>query len=130
MAKIAWRAAGPGALAALVLVRPAALNGAIGVSDEANNGVFAFYFVIMAGMLAGGFVAGSKRPDAPLTHGAVAALLAYAVAQLLAVLVKVVAGSKLRSPAVYVFDALLMASLGTVGGLIAERRNARMRSTT
>src|SRR5437764_12582608 len=130
MAKIDWRAAGTGALAALVLVLPAALIGAIVVSDDANNGVFAFYFVIMAGMLAGGFVAGSKRPDAPLTHGAVAALLAYAVAQLLAVLVKAVTGSKLRSPAVYAFDALLMASLGVVGGLIAERHNARTRTTT
>jgi hypothetical protein len=130
MAKIDWRAAATGALAALVLVLPAALIGAIVVSDDANNGVFAFYFVIMAGMLAGGFVAGSKRPDAPLTHGAVAALLAYALAQGLALLVKAVAGSKLRSPAVYVFDALLMASLGVVGGLIAERRNARASTST
>ena len=130
MAKIDWRAAGTGALAALVLVLPAALIGAIVVNDDANNGVFAFYFVIMAGILAGGFVAGSKRPDAPLTHGAVAAVLAYGIAQALALLVKAVSGSKLRSPAVYVFDALLMASLGVVGGLIAERRNARARTST
>ena len=129
MTAIDWRAAGTGALAALVLALPAALMGAIVVGDDSNNGVFVFYLLIMAGILAGGFVAGSKRPDAPLTHGAVAAVLAYAVAQALAILVKAVGGSHLASPAVYIFNALLMASLGVVGGLLAERRTARLRSS-
>ena len=130
MRQIDWRAAGTGALAALLLALPAALIGAIVVDDDSNNGVFVFYVVIMAGILLGGFVAGSKRPDAPLTHGAVAAVLAYFVAQALAVIVKLAADSKLASPAAYVFNTLLMASLGVVGGLIAERRNANMRSST
>jgi ABC-type transport system involved in multi-copper enzyme maturation permease subunit len=90
--------------------------------------VFAFFLVIMAGMLIGGFVAGSKRPDSPLTHGALAAVIAYALAQVVTVLVRILGDSTLRSPVVYVFNALLMASIGCVGGLVAERRNARLGS--
>ena len=97
MANIDGRAAATGAVVGLVLALPAALIGAIVVNDDSNNGVFVFYLLIMAGILAGGFVAGSKRPDAPLTHGAVAAVLAYAVAQALAILVKAVGGSHLPS---------------------------------
>ena len=123
---IDWRAVGAGVVAALVFALPAGLVGAVVVDDESNNGVFLFFLVIMAGMLVGGFVAGSKRPDTPLTHGALAAVLAYAAAQTVTVLVRVLGDTKLRSPVVYVFNVLLMASLGVVGGLIAERRNARL----
>ena len=126
---IDWRAVGAGVVAALVFALPAGLVGAVVVDDESNNGVFLFFLVIMAGMLVGGFVAGSKRPDTPLTHGALAAVLAYAGAQTVTVLVRVLGDTKLRSPVVYVFNVLLMASLGVVGGLIAERRNARLGSS-
>ena len=129
MADLAWRAVGAGVLAGLVLALPAGLIGAVVVNDESNNGVFGFFLVIMAGMLVAGFVAGSKRPDFPLTHGAAAAVGAYAIAQVVTILVRLINDSKLRSPLVYLFNALLMASLGVVGGLIAERRNARLGST-
>jgi putative membrane protein (TIGR04086 family) len=108
-----------------VLAVPAGVISAIVVDNDSSNAVFVFYVVIIVGVLAGGFVAGSKRPDAPLTHGAVAGAVAYAIAQALTLVVKVVRGSELHSPAVYVFDLLLMASIGTVGGYIAEWRNAR-----
>jgi putative membrane protein (TIGR04086 family) len=130
MARIDWRAVGAGVVAALVLALPAGLIGAVVVTDESNNGVFVFFLVIMAGMLVGGFVAGSKRPDTPFIHGALAAVIAYALAQTVTVLVRVLGDSTLRSPVVYVFNALLMASLGVVGGLLAERRNARLGSTS
>jgi putative membrane protein (TIGR04086 family) len=129
MREIDWRAVSAGVVAALVLALPAALIGAVVVDDESNNGVFVFFLVIMAGMVVGGFVAGSKRPDSPLTHGAIAAVIAYALAQSVTVLVRVLGDTKLRSPVVYVFNALLMASLGVVGGLVAERRNARLGSS-
>jgi putative membrane protein (TIGR04086 family) len=128
MRDIDWRAVGAGVVAALVFALPAGLIGAVVVDDESNNGVFVFFLVIMAGMLAGGFIAGSKRPDSPLTHGALAGAAAYVIAQILTVLVRVLDGTDLRSPVVYVFNALLAASLGIVGGLVAERRNARVES--
>jgi uncharacterized membrane protein YeaQ/YmgE (transglycosylase-associated protein family) len=121
-----WLAVRAGAIAALVFALPAGVVSAIVVDDDSGGGVLVFYVVIIVGMLAGGFVAGSKRPDAPLTHGALAAATAYVIAQVVTVLVKVAKGSDVRSPAVYVFNLLLMASIGVVGGLIAERRNARV----
>lgn len=130
MPTLDWKAVGAGVLAALVLALPAGLIGAVVVTDESNNGVFVFFLVIMAGMLVGGFVAGSKRPDSPFTHGAAAAVIAYAAAQTVTVIVRLVGDNKLRSPVVYVFNMLLMASLGVVGGLIAERRNARLGSSS
>jgi hypothetical protein len=123
---IDWRAVRAGAIVALVFAAPAAIVSAIVVDDDSGTVVFVFYAVIIIGMLAGGFVAGSKRPDTPLTHGAVAAATAYVIAQTLAVLIKLAKGSDIRSPAVYVFNLLLMASIGVVGGFIAERRNARV----
>ena len=129
MSTVDWRAVRLGAVAALALALPAGLVGAVVVNDDSNNGVFVFFVLIMAGMLVGGFVAGSKRPDAPLMHGAVAAVVAYVVAQALTLVVRLLDGSDLRSPVVYVFNTLLMASLGVVGGLVAERRNARLGST-
>jgi putative membrane protein (TIGR04086 family) len=123
---IDWKAVGAGVVAALVLALPAALVGAVVVENENDNRVFVFLLVILAGMLVGGFVAGSKRPDTPLTHGAVAALVAYTLAQIVTVLVHLLRDTTLKSPAVYVFNALLAASFGVVGGLVAERRNARV----
>jgi putative membrane protein (TIGR04086 family) len=123
---IDWRAVRAGAIAALVFAIPAGVISAIVVDNDSSNGVFAFYVVIIVGMLAGGFVAGSKRPDAPLTHGAVAAAVAYVVSQVVTLAAKAARGSDLRSPAVYVFNLLLMASIGVVGGFIAERRNPRV----
>jgi putative membrane protein (TIGR04086 family) len=129
MHDVSWNAVMAGVVAALVLALPAALIGAIVVDDESNNGVFVFFLVIMAGMLVGGFVAGSKRPDTPLTHGAIAGAVAYGIAQTLTVLVRLLGGTDLRSPVVYVFNALLAASLGIVGSRFAERRNARLGSS-
>ena len=113
---------------ALVFAAPAGIISAIVVEDDSSNALFVFYVVIIVGMLAGGFVAGSKRPDAPLTHGAIAAATAYVIAQAIAVVIKAAKGDDVRSPAVYVFNLLLMASIGVVGGFIAERHNARIAS--
>jgi ABC-type transport system involved in multi-copper enzyme maturation permease subunit len=115
-------------LAGLALAVPAGLIGAIVVEDETSNGVFVFFLVIMIGMLAAGFVAGSKRPDTPFIHGAAAAAATYVVAQGITLIVRAATGSELRSPVVYVFNLLLMASIGVVGALVAERRNARVQS--
>lgn len=130
MRDIDWRAVAIGAGAALVLAFPAALIGAIVVDDESNNTVWLFFLLIMAGVVAGGFVAGSKRPDSPLTHGALAGAGGYLVAQVGTILVRVIDGAELRSPVVYVFNTLLMASLGVVGGIVAERRNAGIGSSS
>lgn len=125
---IDWRAVGAGVVAALVLALPAGLVGAVVVTKDADNRVFVFLLLILAAMLVGGFVAGSKRPDTPLTHGALAGAGAYLLAQSMTVFISLLLGNDLKSPVVYVFNTLLSASFGVVGGLIAERRIARLGS--
>lgn len=126
---IDWRAVGAGVVAALVLALPAGLIGAIVVTKNSDNRVFVFLLAILAGMFVGGFVAGSKQPDTPLTHGALAGAVAYLVAQTATVFVGVFSNNDLKSPVVYVFNTLLSASFGVVGGLVAERRNTQVGSS-
>jgi hypothetical protein len=100
----------------LVIAFPGLVLG--GITD-----VTGFVILVFGGMASAGFIAGSKRPDAPLTHGIVAALIAYAVAALIAVGLRLAKGHDL-SPAVYVFNAGVAAGLGLLGGHIADRRSA------
>ena len=83
-----------------------------------SNWVFALYAVALAGLGAGGWVAARARPDAPLAHGVLAALLAYAVL--------VVVGVVVRSPdpVTLAFNGLMAASAGILGTLVAERRSS------
>jgi hypothetical protein len=115
-----------GAAVGLVIALPAGILGALVVSGDDSGAAYPFYILILGAIVLAGFVAGSKRPDAPMTHGAFAGVVAYGVAQAFAILVKAAKGDALSSPAVLIFNTLLMASLGVVGGFIAERRNARV----
>jgi putative membrane protein (TIGR04086 family) len=118
-----WGAIGIGAAVALALAVPAAVIGqaVVGDDEEVSNVVFLFTAVILAGCAAGGFVAASKRPDAPLSHGAIAALAAYVVVQGIGIAAIVVRDDEIRIARI-VFNALLSASVGMIGGLVAERR--------
>lgn len=85
---------------------------------EDSSVVFAFYLVVLAGWVTAGFVAGRRAPDAPYTHGVLAA-----VASFLPIAVAGVVLALARSedvPAVeMVFNLLVAGSAGVVGGLVA-----------
>ncbi|CAN5190626.1 hypothetical protein BH18ACT4_BH18ACT4_05380 [soil metagenome] len=80
--------------------------------------------MILFGCSAGGYVAGTLRPDTPLIHGALASLAAYGVIQAIGLLLLIVRGDDIPI-VVLVFNALLAASVGVLGGLVANRRGAR-----
>jgi hypothetical protein len=109
------RAIALGAIAGFVVAFPGLILG--GLTDAVVFVVFVF-----AGLVAAGFVAGSKRPDAPLSNGIVAALGTYLAAALIAVALLVAKGDTIN-PAAYVFDAAVAAGLGLFGGYLAERRS-------
>ena len=111
------RAAGLGAAVGFAVAFPGLVLG--GLTDAA-----AFVLFVFAGMIAAGFVAGSKRPDAPLSNGIVAALATYVISATIAVALLVAKGDSVN-PAVYVFDAGVAAGLGLFGGYLAERRSVR-----
>ena len=126
--RLDWRAIGAGAAIALMVAVPAALIGELLLGDdppdEQSPLVFVFVALILLGCLAGGYTAGARRPDMPLTHGAMAALSAYVAVQAVGVVLVAARGDDIRVVAI-IFNALLSASVGVLGGLLANRRAAR-----
>jgi putative membrane protein (TIGR04086 family) len=118
------RAIGLGALVAMAICVPLAVVSQI-ISDYGNGDaagvVVVFYFVVLAGLAAGGFVAGSRRPETPLSHGILAAVVAYVVVQGIGVLVNLARGDDISVVAI-VFNAGLAAAMGLLGGWLANWR--------
>lgn len=114
--KLDWRAILLGATTGLAIAFPGLILGGL-----LGSGIFAL--VVLAGFVSAGYVAGSKRPDAPLSHGIMAALVTFAVAETIAIAIIVAKGNDVH-PAVYVFLAGVAAGLGLTGGSLSERRRA------
>jgi len=108
------RAVRVGALAAIAAALPAQVLG--GLLDIA-----AFALVVLFAFVIGGTVAALKRPDAPYTHGIVAAAAACVVTSGISVAIRLAKGDDLQ-PAAYAFNLVLAAGCGSLGGLIVERR--------
>ena len=113
-------AVGLGAVVTMAVGIPVAAVGAV-VLDDGSELVWFFGVLALLGFLAGGYVAGHRRPEAPMAHGAVAALLGFAVSQAVSALLQVVRDESVSVVAV-VFNALLAANIGLVGGLVGGRQ--------
>jgi hypothetical protein len=105
----------------MVVAIPAATAGTA-VVDDGSSGTIAFGLAALAGFFVGGWVAGWRQPDAPLLNAALAALVAFAVAQALALVLGAVADDPLASPAAVVVNAVLATNVGVAGGWLADRR--------
>ena len=77
------------------------------------------YLVLLGGFARGGLVAGRRRPLSPLTHGALAALLAYAVLIVVVTVIRLALGREVADPISLVFNGLMAASAGLFGGYLA-----------
>jgi putative membrane protein (TIGR04086 family) len=122
--RIDWRGILAGAAVALVglvatMVLVAAVDATIGL-PHGSNWVFVFYGLALASLAAGGWMAARRRLDAPLLHGLLAALAGYAVVAIFGVVSRVTLDKGPDAVAV-AFNALMAASAGIVGTLVAER---------
>ena len=119
-----WTAVRSGA--ALALAVALATLGAVELIDTfigirpGSNWVFAFYVLVLAGLVAGGRHAARHRGTAPVVHGLAAALAAYAVVALLAIVLRLITDREL-DPVALAFNGLMAASAGILGGLLADR---------
>ena len=77
------------------------------------------YLVLLGGLAAGGRDAGRRRPESPLTHGALAALAAYVVLIAAITLLRLALDREVADPVTLVFHALMTASAGIFGGYLA-----------
>jgi putative membrane protein (TIGR04086 family) len=117
----------------IVLAVPPAVLGVLLSEDDSMEGspwVPVLFAWIVASFLVGGFVAARAQPHAPLAHGALAALLAFALVQGVGVVRHVVSDEDVRWMSI-AFAALLASSTGTLGGIVANHlrlRGARTRA--
>jgi hypothetical protein len=128
MPSVDARAVGGGAALALAIGVPAVLGfrvlDAVANVGCESNWTFVFYVPVLVAWVLGGRLAARRGPEAPFTHGLLAALAAYAV---LAVVGLAIAAVGDRDPecggaAAYVFNAMVATSGGILGALIATRR--------
>ncbi|MFP5317016.1 MAG: hypothetical protein ACLGI2_01835 [Acidimicrobiia bacterium] len=121
---IDWRAVGAGAALALAvmvstMVAVEVVDATVGI-NPGSNWVFLFYLVALGGLAAGGRLAARRRPDAPLAHGLLAALAAYAAVAGLGIVLRLTV-DRGPDPVALAFNALMAASAGILGTLVAER---------
>lgn len=118
-AGVSREAVGRGAALALAIVVPAALlQLLIGVGALRS----ALFIVVLVGFGAGGRRAARLGGAAPYTNAAVAALVAFVVAQVVGLVVSVASGGAGPTPVRVAFLAMLATSCGMVGAWLALRR--------
>ena len=109
-----------------ILVGAAAIVIAQAVTSRTDRDAnLLLYLVLLGGLVAGGRVAALRRPDSPLTHGALAALAAYAVLIVVITVIRLAVGREVADPVSVVFNGLMAASAGIFGGYLAVRRSGR-----
>lgn len=94
----------------------------VGIGSD-SNAVFVAFLAYLAGLTLGGWLAARRRPDAPLSNGAVAAIASYVVIAVVASIVRMATG-RVLDPASLVLNLFLAASAGILGGLIATWRRS------
>lgn len=111
-----------GARLAVIVAVPAIILGQALESAAGGNAVIPLYLVILGGLCAGGRLAALRQPEAPLTHGALAAIVAYVALVVAIVIIQLALGREVADPVSQVFNGLMAASAGMFGGYLAARR--------
>lgn len=103
-------------LLGLAFIVPAALIGSLIVDDAPGWAAWAFLVLAAAGFTAAGAKGGAARPDTPMLHGAVAALLTSIIAQVVGG-IWAAADDRTFSVVAAVLTVLLAVCLGVAGAL-------------
>jgi len=126
MPDITWRAVLLGASVALAVGLPASvlagLTDGSNSPDDNSSWVFVFLAVTLVGMAAGGAAAARRRPDAALTHGAIAAFCAFVPIQALGAASQLI-NDDTSPPSLLgvVFSATLLTTAGIIGAALSQR---------
>jgi hypothetical protein len=98
----------------------------IGLASD-SPGWIVFFWIDVVGAGVGGYVAGRRRLDTPLFHGAVSGFAGYVVVAAVGTAINVAGGHGAPSPVQVVFAALWLALGGTLGGYVASWRAQKHR---
>lgn len=115
-----------GAALALLLAVPAALANVMLAAQDPQPGwaLNLTLLIMLVGFVGGGFGAGYEASTEAARHGALAALAAFVLVQVIGTLGRLDRGDDVSLGAI-IFLGLLAACAGTIGGLGASRRKVR-----
>ena len=124
-----WAVIRSASLSGLLIIVPAAVVSALSFDEtSSSNWAILFGFMILIGFVVAGYLAGAKRSDTPMMHGAAAALACYVVVQLFGLLRRLAAGDDINLLS-YPVTALFAATFGVAGGVFADwNRRRQLRS--
>jgi hypothetical protein len=122
--RISWGSVRAGAALSLAVILVTMVlfelvDASVGIG-RGSNWVFLFYALALIGLVAGGRRAARRRPDAPLLHGVLAVLAAYGVVAVIGLVLRVTTDRDI-DPVALAFNALMAASAGILGTVLAER---------
>lgn len=122
--RLAVRSVLAGAAVNVLISLPAGIMGnALKGGDEGSNSSFLFAAVVLlVGPFVGGIVAARRQRDWPLTHGAAAAGLAWAVLVARSVVSELVGHRPVLLPT-FILLGFVSVSVGLFGGYFAFRRD-------
>lgn len=121
--RIRRRAVLTGVLTGLAVVVPA-VTAEVLLMPGANIQIL-LYMLLLAGLVLGGWRAGRRDGDAPLTHGAIAGLGAFFALELGVVIIGQLNDRPFPALPPIVFNTFMAACAGIFGGFLASLRPAR-----
>lgn len=117
--RLDWLTIRTSAIAGLIIVLPSAILSEAFVGDDGAPGWTVFFSIlILVGFVIAGFGAGRLRDDTPMIHGAMAALVCWAVVQFLGAVRRLIAGDPLNLAGYPVIAAIAMGA-GIIGAMFA-----------
>jgi hypothetical protein len=125
--RLDWSAVIAGMVAGTAIIIPSALLSLLFVDSSSSlNWALVFQFVILGGFGVAGFVSGRRRSDTPMLHGTYAALGCWIIVQTFGAVRRLSEGQDVAW-ASYPAVALLAATFGMAGGLLADWHRRRTR---
>jgi putative membrane protein (TIGR04086 family) len=128
--RIDWKAIAMGGVVTVAVGILASVVAAVIDLPKDSNGWFVFFWIDVIGAGIGGFIAGRRRMDTPLMHGALVGACSYVVIAAFATTITLVAGHKAPDPLVAITGIIFLTLGGTVGGWVASARGQRARPST
>jgi putative membrane protein (TIGR04086 family) len=130
MTNVDWKAVAAGAVVTIAVgIASSVTANLIGLNSD-SSGWLVFFWIDVFGAGVGGFIAGRRRLDTPLFHGALSGLAGYVVVAAVGTAINVAGGHGAPGPAQAIFAALWLALGGTLGGYVASWRAQKSRPRT
>jgi len=130
VSRVDWKAVAMGAVVSIAIGVLASVVAAVIDLPKDSNGWYIFFWVDVIGAGIGGYIAGRRRLDTPLMHGALVGACAYVVIAIFATTITLVSGNTGPAVAQVVFAILWLALGGTIGAWVASWRAQRTRPSS